>query len=418
MRAVSFNVTIPGYLMGKSLGRLSEAFLFGRASGLRLENRGSPPLPGAGWVRVEVLKAGICGTDVGNLTFKASPAMEPFGSFPAVLGHEILGRVTEVGPAVRSVEVGQRVTVDPVVSCTLRGFPGERVCRSCLVGLPATCERQGEEGELRMGGRALARGVTIGYHRDLPGGWAEEMVAHESQIFPVSDALDDHTAALVEPLAVGMHAALGMRPWGPGPVLVVGSGPIALGTIWALRAAGYEGELMAQIKRGHEASLARKLGASAVVSPGQEARQALVETGAQGYMPLVGDEVFAGGGFPLVYDCVGSAQTIKQCLRFAAPRGRIVMLGCAAEIRKLDLTFVWARELNIKGFVCYGREEWRGGHAHTFQITHDLLVETRAPVSEMVTHVYPLGQVRDALSAAANRRRSGAIKVLLDPRVG
>ena len=415
MRAVSFNVTVPGYVLGKALGGIAEAFVFGGASGLRLEERGSPPLPGADWVRVEVLKAGICGTDVGNLTFKASPAMEPFGSFPAVLGHEILGRVAEVGPAVRSVEVGRRVVVDPVVSCTLRGFPGERGCASCRAGLPATCERQGEEGDLQIGGHGLARGVTIGYHRDLPGGWSQEMVAHESQVFPVADALDDRTAALVEPLSVGMHAALGMRPWGRGPVLVVGSGPIALGAIWSLRAAGFEGELVAQIKRGNEAALARKLGATSVVSPGDEAREALVETGAEGYMPIVGDEVYAGGGFPLVYDCVGSGETIKQCLRFAAPRGRIVMLGCAAEIRKLDLTFVWARELSIKGFVCYGREEWRGGHAHTFQITQDLLVETGAPVSEMVTHIYPLGQVRDALSAAANRRRSGSIKVLLDP---
>ncbi|NJD18448.1 MAG: alcohol dehydrogenase, partial [Gemmatimonadetes bacterium] len=132
MRAVSFNVTVPGYVLGKSLGRISQAFVFGRPSGLRLEERDSLPLPAADWVRVQVRKAGSCGTDVGNLTFKASPAMEPFGSFPAVLGHEILGRVVEVGAAVRSVEVGQRVTVDPVVSCTLRGFTGGRGCRSCL----------------------------------------------------------------------------------------------------------------------------------------------------------------------------------------------------------------------------------------------------------------------------------------------
>lgn len=418
MRAVSFDVTIPGYLLGKALGGVSEAFVFGRASGVRLGERSSPRLPGRDWVRLEVLKAGICGTDVGTLTFKASPAMEPFGSFPAVLGHEILARVKEVGPAVRSVEAGQRVTVDPVVSCTLRGFPGNRGCASCQQGLPGTCERQGEEGDLQVDGHGLSRGATIGYHRDLPGGWGEEMVAHASQLFPVADALDDRTAVLMEPLAVAMHAVLGVRPWGHGPVLVVGSGPIALGTIWALRAAGFEGELVAQIKRGHEASIALKLGASSVVSPGDEAREALVETGAQGYMPIVGDEVYAGGGFPLVFDCVGSGQTVKQCLRFAAPRGRVVMLGCAAEIRKLDLTFVWARELNVKGFLCYGREEWRGGTAHTFQITHDLLVETGSPVSEMVTHVYPLGQVRDALSAAANRRRSGSIKVVLDPTVG
>jgi threonine dehydrogenase-like Zn-dependent dehydrogenase len=418
VRAVSFNVTVPGFLMGKALGGFSDAFLFGRASGLRLADVAEPALPGHDWVRLQVLKAGICGSDVGNLTFKASPAMEPFGSFPAVLGHEVVARVVEVGPGVRRVEPGQRVAVDPVVSCTLRGYSQARACRSCSEGLPATCERAGEEGEFSGGGRGLARGMTIGYHADLPGGWGERMIAHESQLFPLDDAMDDRTAVLIEPLAVGMHAVLGMRPWGAGPVLVVGSGPIALGTVWALRAAGYQGELVAQMKRGHEAALARRLGATSVVSPGDEARDALVATGAQGYMPIVGDEVYAGGGFPLVFDCVGSGDTLKQCMRYAAPRGRIVMLGCAAEIRKLDLTFVWARELAIRGFVCYGLEEWRGARAHTFQITHDLLVEGGAPVSDMVTHVYPLAQYREALSAAAHRRRSGAVKVLLDPAVG
>jgi threonine dehydrogenase-like Zn-dependent dehydrogenase len=199
---------------------------------------------------------------------------------------------------------------------------------------------------------------------------------------------------------------------------VIGSGPIALGAIWALRAAGFEGELLAQIKRGHEAEIARALGASGVVSPGDEARQALVDTGAQGYMPILGDEVYAGGGFPLIFDCVGSAETVKQSLRYAAPRGRIVMLGCAAEIPKLDLTFVWARELELKGYVCYGAEEWRGERRHTFEVTQELLLETGAPVERMVTHVFPLAQYRDALSAAANRRRTGSIKVLLDPTVG
>jgi threonine dehydrogenase-like Zn-dependent dehydrogenase len=230
--------------------------------------------------------------------------------------------------------------------------------------------------------------------------------------------MDDRTAVLIEPLAVGMHAVLQMRPFDAGPVLVIGSGPIALGTIWSLRAAGYEGEIVAQIKRGHEADIARALGASSIVAPGDEARQALVDTGAQAYMPIVGDEVFAGGGFPVIYDCVGSSQTIKQCLRFAAPRARVVMLGCAAELKKLDLTFLWARELEMKGFVGYSIEDWQGGRAHTFQITHDLLVETQAPVSEMVTHVFPLAEYRDALSTAANRRRTGSIKVLLDPTVG
>jgi len=418
MRAVSFNVTVPGYLLGKSVGRVTESALFGMLSGLSYGEVGEPGLPGHDWVRLEVLQAGICGSDIGNLTFESSPAMEPFGSFPAVLGHEILARVVEVGPSVQGVDVGQRVAVDPVISCTMRGFHGAGRCRSCASGLHGTCERSGEEGELFVAGRRLRRGLTIGYQADLPGGWGERMIAHQSQLFPVDDRLTDRTAALMEPLAVGMHAALGARPFGAGPVLVIGSGPIALGAVWALRAAGYEGELLAQIKRGHEADIARALGASEIASPGDEARQALVETGAQGYMPIIGDEVYAGGGFPLIFDCVGSAETVKQSLRFAAPRGRIVLLGCAAEIRKLDLTFVWARELDVKGYVCYGQEEWRGERRHTFEVTQEMLLETGAPVERLVTHVFPLEQYRDALSAAVNRRRTGSIKVLLDPTLG
>lgn len=418
MRAVTFNVSVAGFVLGKTLGRVSEAALFGGLSGLRYGEVAEPDLPGDDWVRLEVIKAGICGSDLGNLTFKSSPAMEPFSSFPAVLGHEVLARVAEVGPAVRRVQVGQRVAVDPVISCTMRGFSGEASCTSCSSGLHATCERSGDGGETVIGGRELRPGLTVGYQADLPGGWSERMIAHESQLFPVDDRISDRAGALIEPLAVGMHAALRSRPFGEGPALVIGSGPIALGAIWALRAAGYEGELVAQIKRGHEADIARSLGASDVITPGDEARQSLIDTGSSAYMPIIGDEVYAGGGFPLILDCVGSGQTIKQALRYASPRGKIVMLGCAAEIPKLDLTFVWARELTIQGYVCYGMEEWRGEHLHTFQITHDLLLETDAPVQRMVTHDFPLSQYRDAVSAAANRHRTGSIKVLLDPSSG
>ena len=108
MRAVTFNVTIPSYVIGKGLGKFTEAAIFGGLSGVRYGEVVEPDLPGDDWVRLEVLKAGICGSDIGNLTLKSSPAMEPFGSFPAVLGHEILGRVIDVGP----MNVLQSVGVD------------------------------------------------------------------------------------------------------------------------------------------------------------------------------------------------------------------------------------------------------------------------------------------------------------------
>lgn len=416
VRAVTFDVSVPRFLLAKSVGRVSDSVLYGAFSGVDLVDREPLPLPGPDWLRLDVIFAGICGTDIGNLTYAASPAMEPFGSFPAVLGHEILGRVTEVGAEVSEVEVGQRVTVDPFIHCRVRGWTEPAWCGSCRAGLHATCENAGEEGPLTIAGEAFAPGTIQGYHRSLPGGWGTEVVVHRSQIFPVAGALDDRAAALMEPLAIGMHAVLATPITDPGaPVLVLGSGPIALATIWALRATGFQGEVIGQIKRDHEAEMARALGASTIVRPGDEAREAMAGTGASAYMPLVGDEVWAGGGFPLIFDCVGSRETLAQALRFASPRARIVMLGCAAEIRKLDLTFVWARELEVKGFTGYGAERFRGETRHTFEITHDLLVETGAPVDRLVTHVFPLDEVRQALGVAGNRRKWNSVKVLLEP---
>jgi L-iditol 2-dehydrogenase len=159
------------------------------------------------------------------------------------------------------------------------------------------------------------------------------------------------------------------------------------------------------------------MGASDVVKPGDGAREALIKTGAHAYAPIVGPEVYAGGGFPWIFDCVGSADSLGQALRYASPRAHIVVLGCAAKIPRLDLTFLWARELDVKGYVGYGRETFRGQDRHTFEITHDLLIETGAPVNDLVTHVFPLSQFRDAVSTAINRRRTGSIKVLLDPKI-
>lgn len=414
MKAVSFDVSVPAYVLARTLGRVTDAAVFGRLSGLSFGEALAPELPGDRWVALDVILSGICGTDLSALTFSMSPALEPFASFPAVPGHEVLAEVSAVGPGVTRVEVGQRVVLDPVLSCAVRGY-AEDPCPSCGEGLPATCGRAGEPGALEVNGRLLAPGSLVGYHRDLPGGWGERAVAHEDQVFPVAEELADRVAVLIEPLSIAVHAVLRSPPEEGQAALVIGSGPIALGVVWALRALGFGGYLLAQTRRRHEANLARALGATECVSPGPRAREALIGTGARPYEAMLGAEVYGGGGFPLVFDCVGSRSSVSQALRFAAPRGRIVLLGCAARMRNVDLTFLWARELEVKGFVGYGRERWRGGERHTFEVTRDLLAETTAPVADMVTHVFPLDQYGDALSAAAHRRKSGAVKVLLEP---
>jgi L-iditol 2-dehydrogenase len=420
VRALRFDVTSSGFVRARTLGRLSESAVFGPLSNLRLADVPEPGLeaPGKlapGWVGLDVMACGICGTDLGTLGFTASPALEPFGSFPAVLGHEILARVREVGPGVTGFEPGQRVSVDPFLTCEIRGYAPEAHCPSCRAGRHSTCEQAGEEGPAEIGGELLSQGLTMGYHRDLPGGFGERMVAHASQLFPVPDALDDRTAVLTEPLSIGVHAVLNAGVHPDEDILVIGSGPIAMGVIWALRATGFRGSITAQTKRAHEAEMATTLGATNAVKPGLEAREAVIATGAHAYQPILGDEVFSGGGFPMVFDCVGNGGSLKQALRWTAPRGTLVMLGCAAEIPKLDLTFLWARELTMKGFVGHGWESWEGERKHSFQITHELLEATGAPLRDLVTHTFPLAEYREAFSVAANHRRSGAIKVVLEP---
>lgn len=445
MEAVQFDVTPARYLLARSLGRVTDSFVHGRGSGLRRVERPAPPLPGPAWVRVEVLLCGICGSDLAALAYRSSTALEPFGSFPAVLGHEILGRVVEVGPDVDGVAPGQRVVVDPMLHCAVRGREAEAWCGSCEAGRPSTCELAAEDGPLEVDGEPLRRGLAIGYHATLPGGWGEQIVAHARQVFPVPDALDDRVAVLAEPIAIAVHGVLaGARELcsgdgrassavharvdagsagraragavaAGGRVLVVGSGPIALATVWALRTLGYRGKLAIQAKRDHEAALGMALGADEVVRPGAEARQALIDTGARAYMPILGPEVYAGGGFDVVFDCVGSESSLAQSLGFAASRGRVVLLGCAGRLKKLDLTFLWAREVQVTGCVGYGMEDWEGRRRHTFEIALDGMVANPGGLADLVTHVFPLRQYRDALRAAFDRRRSGAVKVALAP---
>lgn len=406
---------MPRLILARSLGQVSQSAVFGRLSGLRLREVPEVEIPGPGWTALRVVGCGICGSDIGNLTYSSSPLMEPFGSFPAVLGHEILATVESVGSGVTRVAPGNRVSVDPMISCHVRGHKDTAVCQSCRSGRHGTCEMAGEDGPQTIGHRSISRGLTIGYHRDLPGGWGERMVAHQSQLFPLDPRISSRAAVLVEPLSIGVHAVLNAPPEMGEDVLVIGSGPIAFGTIWALRATGFEGTVVSQTKRRQEAKLALALGATEVISPGRDARAALIETGAMAYQPIVGNEVFAGGGFSRIFDCVGSALSIDQALRYASPRGTIVLLGCAAEIRRLDLSLLWARELKVRGFVGYGVERWRGRERHTMEVTHELILESGAPLEQLVTHVFPLREYRHALSAASRHDRSGAVKVVLTP---
>jgi threonine dehydrogenase-like Zn-dependent dehydrogenase len=389
-------------IMGTAVPRLT-----GRLPWLALGRRPAPALPGPDWARVRPLLAGICGSDLSLITGRASATLSPFASFPAVLGHEVVGVIEEAGGRV-TLPVGARVAIDPVISCAVRGLDP---CASCSQGLPALC--------LHAADGDLSPGMLIGYCRDLPGGWSDGMLVHASQLHPVPDELPDDVAVLLEPLSICLHAVLADPPRDGERILIIGGGSIGLGTLAALRLTGVRDDVTVTVRHPFQAALAERLGATRTVADdgGRGARRAAVEAaGARSFRPLAGDPVLSGG-FDRVYDCVGSRASLGSAMRVSGPRGRIVLIGGAFEIADLDWTLVWTRELRITGSYGYGREASVPGEPHTFDHLLRLLAEhPELPMADLVTHRFSLDRWPEALNTALGRGGRSAVKVVFDHR--
>ena len=385
-------------VLGPRLPRLTGGWM----PWLGLDRYAPPALPGPDWVRLRPILSGLCGSDMALLTGKASAVLSPFASFPAVLGHEVVGTVIEAGPQVEGFDLGERVVLDPLLGCMARGL---ELCVRCAVGMPGLC--------LRTADGPFAPAPMIGYSRDLPGGWSEEMVAHRSQLHAVPAELADEVAVMVEPFSVALHAVLAdplQRGEGE-PVLVIGGGALGLCTVAAMRLTAPESEVTLVARHPSQRRMGERLGARVESDP---VEAAVRWAGARRHRPVVGEDVLTEG-FEVVYDCVGSQRSLNAALRVARARARVVIVGGPAVIPELDWTLVWTRELRIEGSYVYGLEPSLRGE-HTMDAAMRLLVDNpEVPLSEMVTHRFRLEEWRSAMRTALVRGRSGAIKVVFAP---
>jgi threonine dehydrogenase-like Zn-dependent dehydrogenase len=352
-----------------------------------------PALPGDDWVRLRPILSGICGTDLSLLTGHASAVLSPFASFPAVLGHEVVGEVEERG---------ERVVLDPIISCAVRGH---RPCEWCAVGQARFCAGAAGDDE-------LGPGMLIGYSADLPGGWSTGMIAHRSQLHPVPERLSDEAAVMVEPFSVALHAVLAEPPERGARVLVIGGGTLGLCTVAALRLAAPGSDVVLVARHAAQRQMGERLGAFATLGGRDAAVQAAVRhAGARAHRSILGQTVLSGG-FAQVYDAVGSRASLSDALRATAPGDRLVLVGGPAEIRGLDLTLAWTRELRVTGTYVYGDEPSVAGAPHTMDEALRLLAENPdLPLGELVTHRFRLEDWPRAMRTALRRGPSGAIKV-------
>lgn len=355
-------------------------------------------LPGPRWVRVENHLAGICGSDLHFLLADAdvgiSAAALP-GTDVIFLGHEVIGHVAEVGAGVTQLKVGDRVILDAEApNCHNQEI--DPPCRHCRDGnmllCENTCEGRGEHG--------------------FGGGWGDGFTAHERGLYRVPDELSDEAAMMIEPLSVGVRAALRRLPRSGEQALVVGSGTIGLGTLAALRALAPECQVTVLARYPHQAALARRLGAHEVAA--REDPYELTARVAHGklYTGLLGNRNVLGG-FDVVYDCVGSQQTVGGSLRWARAGGAVVLVGASFAPLRVDLTPVWHQEVDLLGLYAHGAENTGGAIRSTYDITRDLLLERRLPGEELITHRFPLARWQEAVRTALDKR-SGAIKVVME----
>jgi threonine dehydrogenase-like Zn-dependent dehydrogenase len=411
MAALVYDVSAVRWTACKIIGRRWPGVFWSRLAGLSLRQVPVPGLPSPRWVRLRPVLGGICGTDIAAVFQRQHPAniLQVFSPMPALLGHENVSIVDAVGPQVTRFQPGDRVVVEPTLSCTPRGI--EPVCPRCRAGQFTLCQN--------FVTGPLPRGSIIGWNSFTGGSWSEYFVAHESQLYRVPDGVSDEQAVLVDPVAGALHAVLRHRPGDDERVLILGAGLLGTGIGMALRAVGCGCRIYAVDVRPPRPDLAARAGIDEFITVGARDGQAgryeavAARIGGRVYPTKFG-HCHLVGGFDTVYDCVGSSQTLSDAMKYARPRGTVVEVG-TSQIGIVDTCPLWLDELHLVGANGRAFEPYEGRVLHTYEIVMELIRQGRLNLEGMLTHRFRPGQYREAFAAIADRGRSGAIKVAFEP---
>jgi L-iditol 2-dehydrogenase len=408
MNSIQFEYSVPRYVLSKIMGKFSKSFYWhSRLSCVRLRRVEAPKLPSDEWVKVKVKYGGICGSDLNLILLNDSPTTSPFASFPFTIGHEVVGTIEEVGSKVENIRVGDRVVIDPILSCTTRGIADP--CPHCQRGDYSLCHFM-TKGD-------ISPGMLIGTCRDTGGSWGSYLVAHKSQVLKLPEHVNDLNGVLVEPFSCALHAVLRNLPKKDDTVLVIGAGAIGICVVAAIRALEIPCRIVVLAKHAFQAQLASHYGADEIIYLTKNKNyiyQTAQSLHANVLEPLFGDPVVQGGA-DLIFECVGNKQSINDALRFARNGGKVVLLGLAGIIDGVDWTTVWLNELDIKGSFAYSTDEYQGKKMRTLQIAIELMRNEKVDLSPLVTHRFPLEHYRDALQTVVNKGKGSIMKVVFEP---
>jgi len=407
MKAIQFNFTIPRYILGLGLGKISSNFYWSGMTCTQYREIPDPHLPGDDWVVVKTRLGGICGTDMSAVKLTASTYSTPLITFPFVIGHENLGRIEKIGPKVTNWEVGDRVVVEPSLWCKPRGI--NELCPYCEKGEINHC--------INITQGSISPGISMGLCHDTGGSWAPYFVAHQEQLYKVPDHISDENGMMVEPFAIGLHAALQNFPQDSEQVLIIGAGTIGLCMVAALRALGSNAEIIAISRYGFQSDAAAKLGATQVIRGSRDSSyyNDVVElTGADLKNPVMGKPLVMGG-VDRVFDCVGSNSSLDDAMRLTKNGGQVVFVGEPGIVKNLDWTPIFTQDLEVKAAYLYNHaEEYKGQQWKAFNLAIDLMVNGKVDLGWMVTHKFELDDYKQAFSVTDHKKQGKAIKVAFE----
>lgn len=325
------------------------------------------PTPPDRGVVVDIAFCGVCGTDV-----HAYQSGKPYN--PAICGHEWSGTVSAVGRDARGIAEGDRVVVGAAPACG--------TCEACRAGQAERCSVAFLS--------ALGRDALAPPH----GGFAKQIPVASTRVVKTNPALTDAQAAQVEPFTIGFHAVRHSNLRLGDVAVIQGAGPIGLGTLQWVRAAGAGHIIVIEPNEGRR-ELALALGAHDALAPGAEST-ALVQQHTHGL------------GADIVYECVGRPFAVQAAVDLARRGGSMCLIGLADEDASISPVQWLIKEIRVTSSLAYFHEE--------FDMAMGMIADGRIVVDPLHTSTVGIDELGGALADLASGS-STQMKVLVDPRL-
>ena len=272
------------------------------------------PEPGPDQVLVKIKRIGVCGSDI-----HVFHGMHPYTKYPVTQGHEVSGKIVKLGQYVSNLQVGQRVTIEPQVFCGR--------CHPCLHGKYNLCEN--------------LKGMGF----QTVGTASEYFAVDASKITPLPEGMSYNEGAMIEPLAVTVHAGKRFADMKGAKVAVLGAGPIGILLSQAVKALGAAEVMITDISE-KRLELAKSVGADYAINTAKEDfGEALVAC-------------FGPDKADVIYDCAGNDITMNSAIQNARKGSTIILVAVFAKMANVDLAKLNDSELDLNTSMMYRHEDY------------------------------------------------------------